>query len=122
MENVQFITYKNVELLVIDFTSTKSVAEFLNVIDEAKATIVSRPLKSVLTLTDVTNSYFDSDIISAIKEYTAHNKPYIKAGAVVGISGARKIIFNSVLFFSGRDNLKMFDTRNHAMEWLCAYK
>ncbi|GAK52774.1 hypothetical protein U14_04031 [Candidatus Moduliflexus flocculans] len=122
MENVQFITYKNVELLVIDFTSTKSVAEFLNVIDEAKTIIASRPLNSLLTLTDVTNSYFDSDIISAMKEYAAHNKPYIKAGAVVGISGARKIIFNSVLFFSGRDNLKMFDTRNHAMEWLCAYK
>ena len=122
MGNAQFITHKNVELLVIDFTSTKSVAEFLKVIDDAKAMIASCSLNSLLTLTDVSNSYFDSDIIPAIKEYAAHNKPYIKAGAVVGISGVRKIIFNSVLFFSGRDNLKTFDTRDNAMEWLCAYK
>ena len=44
------------------------------------------------------------------------------AGAVVGISKVRKIIFNAVLFFSRRDNLKTFDTLEAAKEWLCTYK
>ena len=122
MANVRFITHKHVELLLIDFTSTTSLGEFLSIIDEAKQVIASRPFHSLLTLTDVTNSYFDADITPAIKEYVAYNKPYVKAGAVVGISPVRKIIFNSVLFFSGRDNLKLFDTLDNAREWLCTYK
>ncbi len=122
MGNVQFIQYKYAELLYIDFSATKSLDEFLAVMDEAKPIIASRPLNSVLTLSDFTNSYFDSDVTSPLKEYVAHNKPYVKAGAVVGISRVRKIIFNAVLFFSRRDNLKTFDTLEAAKEWLSAYK
>ena len=108
-------------MLFVDFSTTTSLAEFLTVIEEAKQTIASRPLRSVLTLTDVTNSYFDSNVNVPLKKYVAHNKPYVKAGAVVGISSVRKIIFNAVLFFSRRENLKTFDTLEAAKEWLRAY-
>ncbi len=122
MSHVQFIQYQGTELLVVDFSKTTSLAEFLSVIEEAKQVIARCPLHSILTLTDVTNSYFDSNVNTPLKEYVAHNKPYVKAGAVVGISKVRKIIFNAVLFFSRRDNLKTFDTLEAAKEWLCTYK
>ena len=121
MSHVQFIQYQGTEMLFVNFSTTTSLAEFLAVIEEAKQTIASRPLHSVLTLTDVTNSYFDSNVNVPLKKYVAHNKPYVKAGAVVGISSVRKIIFNAVLFFSRRENLKTFDTLEAAKEWLRAY-
>lgn len=118
MAHVRFIQYKHAELLHIDFSATKSLVDFLAVIDEATSMIASRPLNSLLTLSDFTNSYFDSGVSAPLKEYVAHNKPYVKAGAVVGMSPIRKIIFDAVLFFSRRDNLKIFTDLESAKEWL----
>jgi hypothetical protein len=52
-----------------------------------------------------------------LKEFTRHNKPYVIAAAVVGITGLKQIIYNAVLKFSGR-NLVAFDSVDRAKDWL----
>jgi hypothetical protein len=52
-----------------------------------------------------------------MKEFTKHNKPYVKASAVVGISGIKKIIFHAVMLFSGR-KIHACDTLEQAKDWL----
>jgi hypothetical protein len=49
--------------------------------------ICQHPPKSVLVITNVINTGFDTEISGIIKEYAQHNTPYVKASAVVGISG-----------------------------------
>jgi hypothetical protein len=47
-----------------------------------------------------------------------HNKPYVLAAAVVGItSPLMKLAYNFVMAVSKR-NVPIFDTREQAMEWL----
>lgn len=53
--------------------------------------------------------HFDTDITEAFKRFTAGNKPYVKAGAVVGVSGLKKIVYNAVMKFTGRDIIALDD-------------
>ena len=52
-----------------------------------------------------------------MKQFSAHNKPYVKAAAVVGITGLKKIIFGAVMAFSRR-NLESFEDMEQAKRWL----
>ena len=38
-----------------------------------------------------------------MKEYTAHNKPYVRAAAVVGLSGLQEIVYNVIIKLTGRN-------------------
>ncbi len=108
--------HKGKRILHLDFSGTKP-DEILQIIAQAKTAIAAQPPQSVLTLTDVTGSSFDSKVSDAMKEFVTHNKPYVVAGAVVGIHGLKQIIFNAVLKFSGR-HLAAFDTIPDAKDWL----
>jgi hypothetical protein len=116
MERVQFIEHKGKKILHLNFAGCKA-DEVLPVIAHARATIGSQPPRSVLTLTDVTETGFNSQVSEAMKEFVAHNKPFVAASAVVGVTGLRQIIFNAVMKFSGRQ-LHAFDSLGEAKEWL----
>ena len=118
MERVTFINHNGKEILFVDFSNCKPGDVFL-VIDEVKRTIRTRPENSVLTLTDVTNMRFDDRVSDQMKEYTAHNKPYVRAAAVVGVEGVKKVILNAVMLFSKR-KFQTFDTIERAKNWLAA--
>lgn len=117
MAGVQFITYQSIEILFIDFSYSTSKEEILRIIDETKRLIATRAYSSVFTLTDITNAYFDSEITQALKQLAAHNRPYVKAGAVVGVTNIRRIIYNAVLFFSKR-HLEICEDLESAKAWL----
>ena len=84
-EGPQFIRHNGIELLWIDFSHVTSIEEILRIMEEAKNLLATRPLGSVLTLTDTTETHFDGEINQAFKAYAAHNTPYVKAAALVGI-------------------------------------
>jgi hypothetical protein len=115
-ERVKFITHQEKEILFLDFSNSKA-DEVLKIIDDAKRVISAKPMNSLLTLTDVTNARFDEAVNSGMKEFTAHNRPYVKAAAVVGITGLKKVIFGAVMAFSKR-NIASFDDAEQAKCWL----
>jgi hypothetical protein len=116
MQRVEFISYKGVSILLVDFSRT-TTTEGLEVIEQAKRAIASQPLKTVLTLTDVSDAEYDSSVNEAMRGYVSHNKPYVRAAAVVGASGLRRVALNTFRVLTGRE-LKVFDDRDSAMEWL----
>lgn len=116
MERVQFIQHKGKKILHINFADCKA-EEVLTVIDQAKAVIRTQAQQSVFTLTDVTNTAFNSTVSDAMKEFVVHNKPYVVASAVVGVTGLKQIIYNAVMKFSGR-TLTAFDSLAEAKDWL----
>ncbi len=115
-ERVKFIQHQQKEILLLDFSNSKT-DEVLRIIEEAKLVIRTKPENSLLTLTDVTNARFNEKVGEGMKQFTLHNKPYVKAGAVVGITGLKRIIFNAVIAFSKR-KLETFDDREEAKHWL----
>jgi len=55
--------------------------------------------------------------VAALKEFTKHNEPYMKASTVVGIEGILGIALMAVSRFSGR-LFKTFKDRPSAMDWV----
>ncbi|MFC1770023.1 hypothetical protein ACFLZI_03100 [Nitrospirota bacterium] len=116
MERVTFIKHKGVEILHLNFTSIPPEETFATV-DEAKKVISQHPPKSLLTLTDVTDAQVTSDVSNSLRDFVNHNKPYVKAGAVLGVSGVKKVILNSIMRLTGR-KLTAFSTMEEAVDWL----
>lgn len=115
-ERVQFIQYKGKQLLHLDFSHAKA-EEVLDTIVKARTVIGAQPEGSVRTLTDVTEAAFNSKVSEAMKEFVNHNRRFVTASAVVGVTGLKQIIYNAVIKFSGR-NLVAFDTMDQAKDWL----
>jgi hypothetical protein len=118
MERVQFIDHKGKKLLHLNFANC-TPDEILSTIELAKPTIRAQAPQSVRTLTDVTNAGFNSKVSEALKEFVIHNKPYVVAAGVVGVTGLKQVIYNAVMKLSGR-KLTAFDTMTEAKDWLAA--
>jgi hypothetical protein len=116
MERIKFIRHNGKEILFLDFSNC-DVEELLKAVSASRKIIASRPGNSLLTLTDVTNARFNPEVSQKMKEYAAHNKPYVKASALVGIVGLKKIILDGVMLFSKR-KFHTFDTVEQAKDWL----
>jgi trimethylamine:corrinoid methyltransferase-like protein len=117
-KRIKFIEHKGKQILHLDFTRARA-DEVIKIIDAAKGVIAAQPEQSLRTLSDVSDMKFDSDATAAMKEFVNHNKPYVAAAAVVGVTGLKQIIYNAVVKFSGR-NLVAFDTHGQAKDWLAS--
>ena len=53
------------------------------------------------------------------KRLAVNNRPYVIAGAVVGLSGLQKVVYTTVMRFSKR-NIPAFDDIEAAKDWLIA--
>jgi hypothetical protein len=112
-----FTTHKGVRICVLDFSNITSEAEALGAIDEAKTIIGKEPQASVHTLTDVTGSRVTSAIRNALHDLTKANKPYVVAGAVVGVTALQGVILRGIVQVTRR-RLVAKNTRAEAMDWL----
>lgn len=121
MERVKNIVHKNKPVISIDFSNfnTSNMSDILKVTEEAKQTIRTHPPNSVLTLTNFDGMFFNKEILDLMIQYVADNKPYVKASAIIGAGGLRKIAVNSAEKFSMRD-LHLFESAEEALDWLIA--
>ena len=120
MRTPQIISYKNHSVVYLDFSNLRSRDEVNDLIGKAIAEIRRRPLKSVLTLTNIEGMYFNNTIFSAFSKYVRENTPYVKASAVVGMTGLIAIMYNGFVKVTGRE-VKAFRTETDALEYLANY-
>lgn len=113
----QFIEYKGKQIAFLDFSGVEETAEALERIEEARQFIADQPERSVLTLTYVQGSTFNATISSAIKDLAEHNRPYVVAGAVVGVNALTRVVLNTIVHLTGR-KLVAFDDLDQAKDWL----
>jgi hypothetical protein len=113
------ITHKGKTIFCLDVEGlqVKDKTLFRTSIEEAKEKIRKAPPKSLLVITHVKNTGFDTEIANIMKEYASHNTPYVKASAVVGVSGMQKIILTAIKTLTGRD-FHVTETIEEAKEWL----
>jgi hypothetical protein len=112
-----FTTHRGVRICVLDFSNIATEEEALRAIDEAKTIIGKEPRASVHTLTDVTGSRVTSALRNALHDLTKANKPYVVAGAVVGVTAIQSVILRGIVQITGR-RLVAKSTRAEAMDWL----
>jgi hypothetical protein len=121
MASVAFIEYKGKRILYEDY-SESNPAEVMKLLDEAKTIIHSQPEGSVVALVNVKNTKFDRAITNAMKEFVKSNTPYIKVSAVYGMEGLMDVIFKGIVAFTGRKNLKVFNSIDDAKDFLAEYE
>ena len=117
-EHVRFIEHKGCQILLIDFSECQP-SEFLERIRYARSVIGRQPHGSTRTLTVVTKARFNGQVSEAMKEYTSHNKPYVRAAAVVGLSGLQEIVYNVIIKVTGR-NIATFSDVLTAKDFLAS--
>lgn len=114
----EFVEYKGKRILCLRYlTLTKE--EFLAQLEEVKALVASQAPNSLLIVTVFGGLRFDTEIAAAVKDYIAHNKPYVRASAVVGISGLRRSLYNAVVYLTRRQ-IKVCQTEEEALEYLAS--
>ncbi len=119
MNRTQSITFKGKSIFFMDYTGLKSEVEIKAVIEEAKLFIRKQPLGSTISLANIDQMHFNNQIKDLFMDLVKGNKPYMKASAIVGVSGLKQILFNGIMKMTGRD-VKSFNDENQAKEWLIA--
>lgn len=118
MERVVFVEHKGKQILLIDFSHCQP-AEILEVMAQAGRIVSTQPKGSVLTLTDGTDAHYNSQVTEAMRQYVKDNQPYVRAAAVVGMSGLRKVVMQTLKVLTKRE-FSLCDSRQEAMDYLAA--
>ena len=114
---VRFIEHKGKRILLHDLTNIQDPREALPLVAQSKTIVAQQAPASLLTVTCVSGSRFDREIIEALKDLVVHNKPFVKYGAIVGLSGLQRVIYVTLTQLTGR-RLPTFDTLDQAKDWL----
>ena len=115
-DRIRFITHHGKQVLLVD-SSHCSAAEVEKVYRELPEFVITRPLSSVLILSDFTGASFDGEAMRVMKETAVFDKPYVKKSALVGIESLPREFYENLKSFSRRE-FPVFKTRDEALAWL----
>jgi hypothetical protein len=118
MNACQIVYHKEKPIVVVDLSGSKQ-EQLLALLVEAQSHIAKSAPKSVLVLTNVKDTPYNTTISNAIKEFTNKNTPYVKASAVIGADGLRKVLLQTVCMLTKRE-IHAFNSQETAMDWLSA--
>ncbi len=113
---VMFIRHKGKEILQLDFSKCK-YEEFLVEVEKARGIVTEQAPKSLLILKIVQDFNFNKEITRSMKEFATHNLPFVKAAAVVGVTGLKKIIYDAIERLTGSE-FRYFNDVDTAKDWL----
>lgn len=118
-ERIRFITHRGRRILFMDFSEMNGPGEALAELEKARVLIATQPPASLLTLTDVTGTRYDGDIIQAFQALAAHNKPFVRAAASVTRTPLQLVALRASAVLSRR-KLQTFEDLEQAKAWLVA--
>ena len=115
-DRTRFITHQSKQILQLDMSkcSAREVEEIFRGLPDI---VTTRPLGSVLILSDFTGASFDADAIRVLKETAVFDKPYVRKSAFVGTENLVQGFVENLQSFSRRE-FPAFKTRNEALAWL----
>jgi hypothetical protein len=120
MERTRFVEHRGHRIVLVDFRGLTVPTLALPELEKVRRFFAALPADgSHLTLTDVRDTRYNGEIVQAFKELTTHNRPYVKAAAVVTNTLFHQVAISTVALFSKRI-LQRFDEVEPAMDWLVA--
>ena len=119
MERLRFIEHGTHRILYFDLANILEAEEALPVLERGKEICAAAAPHSLLTLTNVRNTRFNTATVAALKRMVEHNRPFIRASAVVGMSSLHRIIYGVVVRIAQRE-IPAFDDEETAKAWLAS--
>jgi hypothetical protein len=117
-ERVTWVTHAGKQLVQIDFNGC-TPGTFAPIISSAQRIITAAPKASVLALTLLSDVRFDTATVVEMERFVSAVQPHLKANALVGITGMKKVVFNGVKPLY-RVPFDLFDAVPAAKDWLAA--
>jgi len=117
MDRVKILNEKGSKILYMDFTYLRDYEDIKSIIDSSREYIRVQDENSALTLTNLEGMHFNSEIKNAFSSFIGGNKPYVRASAVIGLSGLLRMMYNGVNRLTGRD-IRSFNSKDEAIDWL----
>jgi len=112
----KFMEHRGVRILRLEYSNLSS-AELVAAGDQVRQLVARQPLRSLRILT-ILNSKLTTEGADTLKRCALSNRPYVRAGAVVGSSFWKVVA--SDLQAHGREDLQLFDDAVSALDWLAA--
>jgi len=78
--------------------------------------IAGEPPGSVLLLLDVTGAGLSGDVEAAVREFAERTAPHVRARALVGASGLKRLLYARLQ--AARGGQALFDDLGDARAWL----
>lgn len=114
---LRFLQHADRPVLMIDLSGLRDASAVLAEIRTARDLAARQPPASLLVLTLVRGTAHSPVLLDALRELAGRNKPFVRAGAVVGMEGVYRMLYRTMVRFSGR-NIEAFDEVGPALDWL----
>ena len=118
MNRIEEFTQGGKKFMYFDFSDIKTDEEYIDFIKTAKIEVKKHPPDSIYTISNMKNAAITSNTHDIIADWVAHNKPYVKYGAVCNIDFSAKIIGKTVSIVTQRMNLVYVSSKEEAIEYL----
>ena len=116
-ERVTFIEHKGKEILYLNLSDCSSEV-YIETIEHAKGVIRNKPENSLLVLTYMSNpENTQPEVFHNLRYFVKHNKPHVKASAIIGVNGVHKMLVDSLQQSTGR-TFEVFEDEEAAKDWL----
>ena len=93
------------DFMYIDFSGFKKNDDFSALIEIVKEKMLKYEANSVYTVTNIEDIMFNTGTMEILGSYMLYNKPYVKNGAVIGMSSMKKLMLNGLIESSRRDDM-----------------
>ena len=117
-DRLKKISHRGCTILFTDYSNFITFDEWNALLEAERQLMPKEKLGSVLALAVFTGSRFSASVFTAIKELAVHNKPYIKASALVGLSSLQQGVFLKGIERTADRSFGLFDTVDEAKDWL----
>jgi hypothetical protein len=117
-DRLKKISHRGCTILFTDYSNFSTFDEWKALVDAERQMMPNEKPGSVLALAVFTGSRLSASAFSAIKELAVHNKPYIKASALVGLSPLQESIFLKGIERTSDRSFGLFNSVEEAKNWL----
>lgn len=119
MDRIRFVEHRGHRILVLDYSDIRDPEQALAAIEAGRRLVAAQPPRSLLLMTVVRGARYNAEVLGAMKNLAAHNAPFVKASAIVGMSPLHRAAYRTILLFTRR-NIPAYETEQEAMDWLAA--
>ncbi|MBV9110840.1 MAG: hypothetical protein JO306_15625 [Gemmatimonadetes bacterium] len=117
MERTRFLDHRGKRILLLDYSAMRDPDEAVREIRHSMDVVATQPAGSLLVLTNVQDARYNTAVLQALKELAAHNAPYVRHSAIIGMNGLHRIAYTAVQMFSRR-KIHVADGQEQALDWL----
>ncbi|MDA3880073.1 MAG: hypothetical protein PF436_06780 [Prolixibacteraceae bacterium] len=114
MRTPETIIIGSQKIIYLNFSGLKKKEEVVEQIDYFGHYIRKSFPKSLVTITNLEDMYFNTDIFNLFVNYVKGNNPYVKSSAVIGMRGMMQIFYKTFIKLTGR-NVIVCNTKEEAV-------